>query len=430
MGKCKFCGEDAGISKYAHFKCGARDTGIRRIITLVSEAVGRDLKDLESQINMIARGHYISYDELPSLKLNGWEDALFQANMNGDLGENTIDELALLATALSLTKTDSESMRKFVITKSRQLRRRASAVIKSKREAKESERRHHLQDQQKAERQRKIQEEADELQRLIQEEAELQRQLQEKKQAENQRESEDREAERKGEPKSKKLTVNAHFKCRNSIANAKIYRNVVERQRNLHEGEAEQKRRLEQVESAKQSRWLQEQEALHWERRIAEAKQETEETRRRRAEKEAVITAIERGRITRSNMPVEMTPFIMLKSETLVRVFQLTDYLQEQVVRKRQYYSGRETPTQYAMRLVDCGMLGVTTKHIYFVGDRQRFRIRYDHIVAFKEYTDGVGLDRAAQDSIHQKFATGDGWFTYNLVTALARRYSQSELLT
>ena len=67
--------------------------------------------------------------------------------------------------------------------------------------------------------------------------------------------------------------------------------------------------------------------------------------------------------------------------------------------------------------------MGVTTKHIYFVGDKERFRIRYDTVVAFKEYPDAVGLNRGAEQARQQKFVTGEGWFTYNLVTTLAKLY-------
>ncbi len=71
---------------------------------------------------------------------------------------------------------------------------------------------------------------------------------------------------------------------------------------------------------------------------------------------------------------------------------------------------------------VDTGLLGVTTKHVYFHGPRKRFRVRYDKIVSFEPYTDGIGIMRDAQTAKPQSFATGDGWFIYNLVTNLARQ--------
>lgn len=65
-------------------------------------------------------------------------------------------------------------------------------------------------------------------------------------------------------------------------------------------------------------------------------------------------------------------------------------------------------------------MLGLSSKHIYFAGSHKRFRIRYDKIVSFEPYCDGVGLQRDAATAKPQAFKTGDGWFTYNLIRNLA----------
>ena len=69
----------------------------------------------------------------------------------------------------------------------------------------------------------------------------------------------------------------------------------------------------------------------------------------------------------------------------------------------------------------DTGMLGLTTKHIYFAGSRKRFRVRYDKIVAFEPFSDGFGIMRDAQTARPQAFRTGDGWFPYNLAANLAQ---------
>ena len=66
-------------------------------------------------------------------------------------------------------------------------------------------------------------------------------------------------------------------------------------------------------------------------------------------------------------------------------------------------------------------MLGLTTKHIYFAGPRKKFRVRYDRIVAFDSYSDGLGIMRDAQTAKPQTFVTGDGWFAYNLAANLAQ---------
>ena len=67
------------------------------------------------------------------------------------------------------------------------------------------------------------------------------------------------------------------------------------------------------------------------------------------------------------------------------------------------------------------GMLGLTTKHVYFAGRRKRFRVRYDNIVAFDPHEDGFAVIRDAQTAKPQSFVTGDGWFAYNLAANLAQ---------
>ena len=61
------------------------------------------------------------------------------------------------------------------------------------------------------------------------------------------------------------------------------------------------------------------------------------------------------------------------------------------------------------------GMLGLTTRHIYFAGNRKRFRVRYDWIVTLDPHDDGSGTMRDDQTGRPQYFRTGDGWSGYNL---------------
>ena len=75
------------------------------------------------------------------------------------------------------------------------------------------------------------------------------------------------------------------------------------------------------------------------------------------------------------------------------------------------------------------GMLGLTTKHIYFAGRRKRFRVRYDRIVAFEPHRDGLGIMRDAQTAKPQSFVTGDGWFVYNLAANPTQMYTRPRSL-
>ena len=84
--------------------------------------------------------------------------------------------------------------------------------------------------------------------------------------------------------------------------------------------------------------------------------------------------------------------------------------------------TSRSQPTLWEETVhADSGLLGLTTKHIYFAGSRKRFRLRYDKIVAFDPYEDGFGIMRDAQTAKPQPFRTGDGWFAYNLAANLAQ---------
>ena len=131
--------------------------------------------------------------------------------------------------------------------------------------------------------------------------------------------------------------------------------------------------------------------------------------------------------------------FNLMKSETLVWVIQSVDYLETVVRRERRgashgvsirvarglYYrtsAFRSRPIEWEETVhADTGLLGLTTKHIYFAGSRKRFRVRYDKIVAFEPFSVGFGIMRDAQTAKPQTFRTGDGWFAYNLASNLAQ---------
>ncbi len=158
-----------------------------------------------------------------------------------------------------------------------------------------------------------------------------------------------------------------------------------------------------------------------------------------RTVKAAAIRDLTNGEVpTRMEMP-EQLPFNLQKSETMVWLFANTDYLEERVKReivgrsqgvsvriaKGVYYrtgafKGTPVETAYTAH-VDNGILGVSTKHIYFTGPRKGLRIPFSKIVTINPYEDGIGIHRDASSAKPQIFRTGDGWFTYNLVMNLSR---------
>ena len=153
----------------------------------------------------------------------------------------------------------------------------------------------------------------------------------------------------------------------------------------------------------------------------------------------AVLRDVTQGIIPKRQRVNGAVPFNLMKSEQLVWVIQGVDYLETVVRRERRgssqglsirvarglYYrpsTFRSRPIEWEETVhAGTGMLGLTTKHIYFAGSRKRFRVRYDRIVAFEPFSDGFGIMRDAQTARPQTFRTGDGWFAYNLVTNLAQ---------
>jgi len=131
-------------------------------------------------------------------------------------------------------------------------------------------------------------------------------------------------------------------------------------------------------------------------------------------------------------------PFNLQKNEKIVWLFNDVDYYEKRT--RREYVGGYQgfsvriakgvyyrvggfkgrpvtnTETVY----IDSGIMAITNKHIYFSGGLKSFRIKYEKIVSFEPYSDGLGVQRDAQTAKPQIFVTGDGWFTFNLVKNLA----------
>lgn len=132
-------------------------------------------------------------------------------------------------------------------------------------------------------------------------------------------------------------------------------------------------------------------------------------------------------------------PFNFQKGEKLIWLFQDVDYAEQRTTTRYQgsyqgvslrvakgvyYRTGafRGNPIPVTATLaVDTGALAVTQKHIYFAGPSKSFRIAYAKMVAITPFSDGIGVQRDAASAKPQMFTTGDGWFTYNLVSNLAK---------
>lgn len=127
-------------------------------------------------------------------------------------------------------------------------------------------------------------------------------------------------------------------------------------------------------------------------------------------------------------------PFRMMKSEALIWLFEGVDYsltrtrrefrggsvgvnvrVARGVYLRQSSFRGRPVEVNESVQ-VDTGLLGITTKHIYFTGPSRSFRIRHNKIVSLTPFSDGVGLTRDSATARPEFFRVGDGWFVYNLL--------------
>lgn len=138
--------------------------------------------------------------------------------------------------------------------------------------------------------------------------------------------------------------------------------------------------------------------------------------------------------------PIGHLPFNFLKKEQLVWLFKDVDYYEQKKqthyvggsqgmsirIAKGIYYrvgafKGQRVET-HENTYVDTGLMGITDHHIYFSSPTKSFRIKYEKIVSFEPFSDGIGVQRDATTAKPQIFVTNNGWFTYNLISNLAQR--------
>src|SRR5574337_439760 len=151
--------------------------------------------------------------------------------------------------------------------------------------------------------------------------------------------------------------------------------------------------------------------------------------------KAAVLRDVLNGVIPQRMTVTGALPLNLQKGEQIVWVFPNSDYLEDKT--RRQYVGGSQGVSIRVMKgvyyrvgafkgqaidrtervRVDTGLVAITNKHIYFAGPAKSLRLPYAKIVSFQPFSDGVGVVRDTSSARPQIFVTGDGWFTYNLVT-------------
>ncbi len=188
----------------------------------------------------------------------------------------------------------------------------------------------------------------------------------------------------------------------------------------IYLAEQEQRRVAEEMYKAAQKRKRIERERQQAEkkRRQARLARKRAERKKLRPEQSRIVRDVQMGLPTILEPLAPQMPFNLQKSERLVWFFHDTLYREERVLPP---LKGGGQAGQYVMVDVETGTLGLTDKHIYFVGETERFRITYEKVIAFQEFEDGVGIQRDAIRARPQEFITDEGWFTYNLLITLAQ---------
>jgi hypothetical protein len=122
------------------------------------------------------------------------------------------------------------------------------------------------------------------------------------------------------------------------------------------------------------------------------------------------------------------------KGEQIVWAFPQTEYFEDKIKRtyvgrshgvsvrvmKGVYYrtgAFKGHPVEHMERVSHGdGLMVVTNKHLYYHGAKA-FRIPFSKIVSYEPFSNGIGITRDAANAKMQTFVTGDGWFTYNLIS-------------
>ena len=146
------------------------------------------------------------------------------------------------------------------------------------------------------------------------------------------------------------------------------------------------------------------------EERKARLEEERQWTERLRRYKKNVLDILDSGNlpggidfIVNGGKP----PFVFHKSEHLLWMFSSVEYLEQQT---------RLGEDEVVRRGI--GLLAVTTKHVYFKGDRRSLRIPFSKIVSVERGSDGVGITRDRASGHPEFFVVGpeEAGFAYNLI--------------
>jgi hypothetical protein len=155
--------------------------------------------------------------------------------------------------------------------------------------------------------------------------------------------------------------------------------------------------------------------------------------------KSCVLREVMNGEIPEAFQPEGNLPVNLQRGEKIVWGFQPVQYYEQK--NRTQYVGGssgvsvriakgvyfrtsafKGSPIVTTQTIhIDTGLLLATDRNIYFAGPTKSFRIPYGKIVSYQPFSDGISLCRDTASAKPQVFRTGDGWFTYNLLSNLGR---------
>ena len=136
-----------------------------------------------------------------------------------------------------------------------------------------------------------------------------------------------------------------------------------------------------------------------------------------------VTVALNKGNL----LPTDAKPpFVMLKSESLLWLFDSSSY--HKVVAKRSFHGGSggasfrvakgvtlrtggfkgQSVSTDVLEHIDDGVFGITSKHLYFKGNKKSFRVKLEKIVSYQINGNTLEIMRDAANAKAEHFALGD----------------------
>jgi hypothetical protein len=109
MGKCEFCGEEAGVLRKRHRECQDKhEEGTKRIVAIAQDAITsrRDLTPVEESLLAISRACFVGPTSLRELLVQAWEKAVSEALEDNILSRDEEHALVTFAKRFSLEHKD------------------------------------------------------------------------------------------------------------------------------------------------------------------------------------------------------------------------------------------------------------------------------------------------------------------------------------